>query len=775
MPRFSRISLPIAIAASLAVVVSLTACSGSAGSPGAAAPQDLLSILESGNHRALDSLDPGNADIDRLRARRADAPYALGRALEARGLDETARVVYQRELDRGADPWAGLSAVRLAGISGRRGNLVSAQGHAARAVELVPAFRDAWYALGDALYAREDFRRLREVLDTLPPPEALTAGEAVSPAALRDEAAVWRAVTAWNLDANPTAEFAGAFLSRPVSPIHERLYLYLFYRGDALSRFAPAQRLLMESVYRQERGETQEALRLLRMVEPEAVLAAVSAAAGDEPIASAGFWSTVGAMVAQTADDTTLRWLDRLREATTDAATRDPDTTATVDVLRAQAAATTGAPADRAAIALIEAIRGAQDPEIRRRATDAWIDEAVLREMPLAAAATQLAALEADPAQFARAVDRLLPALVRRRAWGEIADVLRRMPDGARVARGHLAMVLLLAQDGGVADAGDTADRASLQAILEDTVRRRSSVGYLGMMGRHLAGLPLVVDAEPRAGAAGTAVAGAADATAGTDTAGTDTAARDATHPETWSLNARLAEALALAGTDRRALLVAMDAARDPAAAPVMIRVAETMHELGHVSNALDVARRAVSRAEVPVSWELVPLLFPTTFHREIAAAAGRFSVPEELLTALVREESHFRPGAASPVGAQGLGQLMPATAADIRRRMDWPDADVGRPADNLTMSAYYLDYLAGEIESPVLRLAAYNAGLGRGRRWETEFGDLPPALQIEALPFVETRWYLRRIAASQAMYAAVLADRDPGDGLDRLIEGDIW
>ena len=68
MPRFSRISLPIAIAASLAVVVSLTACSGSAGSPGAAAPQDLLSILESGNHRALDSLDPGNADIDRLRA-----------------------------------------------------------------------------------------------------------------------------------------------------------------------------------------------------------------------------------------------------------------------------------------------------------------------------------------------------------------------------------------------------------------------------------------------------------------------------------------------------------------------------------------------------------------------------------------------------------------------------------------------------------------------------------------------------------------------------------
>jgi soluble lytic murein transglycosylase len=168
-------------------------------------------------------------------------------------------------------------------------------------------------------------------------------------------------------------------------------------------------------------------------------------------------------------------------------------------------------------------------------------------------------------------------------------------------------------------------------------------------------------------------------------------------------------------------------------------------------------------------------LIYPIPYRTELQDAADRYEVPVHLLTALVREESHFRPIARSPVGAQGLGQIMPATADDIRRRMDWPDADVSRPADNLFMSAYYLDYLSEQIESPVLRLAAYNAGLGRGRRWQSAFGDLPPILQVEALPFVETRWYLRRIVVSHAVYRERLLGDDVRSGLARFIEGDMW
>ncbi|MFW5694632.1 MAG: lytic transglycosylase domain-containing protein, partial [Alkalispirochaeta sp.] len=234
-------------------------------------------------------------------------------------------------------------------------------------------------------------------------------------------------------------------------------------------------------------------------------------------------------------------------------------------------------------------------------------------------------------------------------------------------------------------------------------------------------------------------------------------------------------EALVLSGASRSALSGAMRTARSAERAPEMMRLASRMAELGHTSDALDVARRAVSRAELPLTPEIVALLYPLPYRAELQEAADRHGVPVHLLTALVREESHFRPIARSPVGAQGLGQIMPATAEDIRRRMAWPEADVGRPADNLLMSAYYLNYLAGQIESPVLRLAAYNAGLGRGRRWQRSFGDLPQILQIEALPFVETRRYLRRITVSQALYRHRMFDTAIDAAISEFLEGAIW
>ncbi|HKK47535.1 MAG TPA: lytic transglycosylase domain-containing protein, partial [Alkalispirochaeta sp.] len=234
-------------------------------------------------------------------------------------------------------------------------------------------------------------------------------------------------------------------------------------------------------------------------------------------------------------------------------------------------------------------------------------------------------------------------------------------------------------------------------------------------------------------------------------------------------------EALVLAGESRRALSVAMRVARSADRAEEMIRIATLMAELGHTSDALDVARRAVSRAELPLTPSIISLMYPIPYRAELQDAADRYGVPVHLLTALVREESHFRPIALSPVGAQGLGQIMPATAEDIRRRMAWPEADVGRPADNLLMSAYYLNYLAGQIDSPVLRLAAYNAGLGRGRRWERSFGDLPPILQIEALPFVETRRYLQRITVSHALYRHRFFGIELDAAVSDFMEGAIW
>lgn len=96
------------------------------------------------------------------------------------------------------------------------------------------------------------------------------------------------------------------------------------------------------------------------------------------------------------------------------------------------------------------------------------------------------------------------------------------------------------------------------------------------------------------------------------------------------------------------------------------------------------------------------------TFRAEIAAAARKANVSEALLIALVAAESAGNPNAVSPKGAEGLGQLMPATA----KRLGVDDAR--DPAQNLRGAADYLSLLLTLFKGDaLLALAGYNAGEG--------------------------------------------------------------
>lgn len=756
-------------------VLIITSSCGAPDSVPSAPAEDLFSAISTGDHRILDDLNPSHGSVEALRRRRPDGPYILGRALERRGRDAAARQVYQTEVTAGVSRWAGLSALRLAVLSNRRDNLLSAQEHAENAVDLIPEFRDGWMALGTAMYRREDYSALLELGERLPSPDALSAGEWVSLEELFGEAALWQAVSAWETGEQPERAFRNAFIGEPVQAIHERLFLYLFYRNDGSASFSPVVGLLMESVYRQERGESREALRLMTMVEPKALIETSLAIVEERSVrpwqatvAELGIWDSLLAMVRDSSDSATSSWIARLQTAVADRANSADesdgeefrDLRATVDVIRAEVAITGRAGTDEVIDLLIVAAGHADSEAMRHTIAQRLVAFSVDRGRSLKRVVADLQRLpdasgaESFPEAYAIAADRLLPRMVRDRSWRDLAPLLQRIPDDARDARNRILFILVHAADAGLLPA-DEGQRTAWQDELTAAVEELSAIGYIGMVGRVRAGLPLVETAPP-----------ASEASEASDPGATEPLrALDVAH----------AEALVLAGDSRSALTVAMRAARAPHRAGEMVTVATRMAELGHTSDALDVARRAVSRAELPLTPEIVELIYPIPFRAELEDAADRHGVPAYLLTALVREESHFRPIARSPVGAQGLGQIMPATADDIRRRMEWPEADVGRPADNLLMSAYYLDYLAGQIEPAVLRLAAYNAGLGRGRRWQSSFGDLPPILQIEALPFVETRWYLRRITVSHAIYRQRLFGTGLESALEEFMEGAIW
>ena len=112
-----------------------------------------------------------------------------------------------------------------------------------------------------------------------------------------------------------------------------------------------------------------------------------------------------------------------------------------------------------------------------------------------------------------------------------------------------------------------------------------------------------------------------------------------------------------------------------------------------------------------------------------ILASSQRHGVDPGLMKAMMHTESAFNPNARSPVGAQGLMQLMPATARRFKVSNPWS------PADNIEGSAKYIAWLMRRFNNNVeFAVAGYNAGEGN----VDKYNGIPP--------FKETRNYVKSV-----------------------------
>lgn len=131
-------------------------------------------------------------------------------------------------------------------------------------------------------------------------------------------------------------------------------------------------------------------------------------------------------------------------------------------------------------------------------------------------------------------------------------------------------------------------------------------------------------------------------------------------------------------------------------------------------------------------------------------------NVREDFFNRLLKQESAGNPNAESPVGAYGLGQVMPATYEEIRQdlnlppEMDWNYYKKTPALQRLASKSYLSKQLKNFDGSESVAAAAYNAGPSRAKEWVGKFGM--PTEDVSAwanqIPYGETKDYVNKVAA---------------------------
>jgi soluble lytic murein transglycosylase len=192
--------------------------------------------------------------------------------------------------------------------------------------------------------------------------------------------------------------------------------------------------------------------------------------------------------------------------------------------------------------------------------------------------------------------------------------------------------------------------------------------------------------------------------------------------------------------------------------------VAELWVGAGDYNRALEIASEYLDKSvfdinlahESPLTRALYPLAYLDSAKKE----ADKNHLPLPLILGIMREESLFLRGVRSHAGAIGVMQLMPATARIKARGLGVPfdTVNLSDPADNILLGASFLKDLMDRFnEQTPLAVMGYNAGPGNVTKWMGAQGYLPLDEFVEAIPFTETRGYVKRVLRSAHIYGHLL------------------
>ena len=150
---------------------------------------------------------------------------------------------------------------------------------------------------------------------------------------------------------------------------------------------------------------------------------------------------------------------------------------------------------------------------------------------------------------------------------------------------------------------------------------------------------------------------------------------------------------------------------------------------------------------------------YPLQYQDLIEKYAQRFNLRPAFVSAIIRNESSFRPTVESAVGARGLMQLMPDTAEWIAHKLKIEGYAFDRmydPESNIMFGCWYLNYLSSLFGGdPVAVTCAYHAGQGEIISWlsDSRYSVDGRALTMDRLPEGPTKQYAGRVTRDDGIY----------------------
>jgi soluble lytic murein transglycosylase len=185
--------------------------------------------------------------------------------------------------------------------------------------------------------------------------------------------------------------------------------------------------------------------------------------------------------------------------------------------------------------------------------------------------------------------------------------------------------------------------------------------------------------------------------------------------------------------------------------------MADLYHASGNMLDTLKTLRSAFP-ALATVEQDSVPTYFlkmyyPLKYDDWIRKYSNANGVDRYTVIGLIHQESYFNARAKSAVGATGLMQLMPATGRELAGRFHiTPHLD--NPETNIRLGTAHFKMLVNLFNgNNELAIASYNAGQGRVMQWRRAAPGKPMDEFIEAIPFRETRTYVKHVVMLASTY----------------------